>query len=101
MSQSGVAFSGSKFNALLTTYFEESRRAIDQYSAISEVNGLSYSRKKELEAIETFTDSLQRANEDFNKDPMGVPSLAAWINVRSVLPNFTYRYNEAVRADND
>jgi len=101
MSQSGVAFSSSKFNALLTTYFEESRRAIDQYSAISEVNGLKYNRKQELEAIGTFTESLRLANEDFNKDPMGVPSLSAWTNVRSVLPNFTYRYNEAVKADND
>ncbi|HIP46244.1 MAG TPA: glycosyl transferase [Campylobacterales bacterium] len=101
MSQSGVSFSSSKFNALLTTYFEESQRAIDQYSAISEVNGLAYNRKQELEAIETFTESLRLANEDFNKDPMGVPSLAAWTNVRSVLPNFTYRYNEAVKEDND
>jgi len=101
MSQSGVSFSPAKFNALLTTYFEESRRAIGQYSAISEVNGLTYNRKKELQAIETFTESLRLANEDFNKDPMGVPSLAAWISVRSVLPNFTYKFNEVVRADND
>ena len=101
MSQSGVTFSSAKFNSLLTTYYEESRRAIDQYSAISEVNGLIYNRKKELEAIEIFTDSLRRANEAFHADPMGVPSLAAWINVRSVIPNFTYRYQEAVKMDND
>jgi glucosyl-3-phosphoglycerate synthase len=100
MSQSGVTFSSAKFNSLLTTYYEESRRAIDQYSAISEVNGLKYNRKEELEAIDTFTESLREANKDFNNDPMGVPSLSAWTNVRSVLPNFTYRYNQAVRSDN-
>ncbi len=100
MSQSGVTFGSAKFNALLTTYYEESRRAIEQYSAISEVNGLKYSRKKEIEAIRGFVDALQDANEAFNRDPMGVPSLAAWTNVRSVLPSFTYYYNKAVRLDN-
>ncbi len=100
MSQSGVTFGSAKFNALLTTYYEESRRAIEQYSAVSEVNGLKYSRKKEIEAIKGFADALQDANEAFNRDPMGVPSLAAWTNVRSVLPSFTYYYNKAVRLDN-
>ncbi len=100
MSQSGVAFGSAKFNALLTTYYEESRRAIEQYSAVSEVNGLKYDRQKEIEAIKTFVKSLRDANEEFNADPMGVPSLAAWTNVRSVLPSFTYYYNKAVRLDN-
>ncbi len=101
MSQSGVAFSNAKFSALLTTYYEESRRAIDQYSAVSEVNALNYDRQKEIEAILTFTDSLRLANEDFHDDPMGVPALPAWTSVRSVLPKFSYKYNEAVKLDNE
>jgi glucosyl-3-phosphoglycerate synthase len=100
MSQSGVTFSNAKFNALLTTYYEEAQRAIAQYSVISEVNGLVYDRQKELEAIMEFTNSLRAANEEFNRDPMGVPSLSAWTAVRSVLPDFTYKFNEAVRLDN-
>ena len=100
MSQSGTTFSNAKFNALLTTYFEEAQRAIAQYSVISEVNGLTYDRQKELQAIKEFTNSLRAANEEFNRDPMGVPSLSAWTAVRSVLPNFTYEFNEAVRLDN-
>ncbi len=100
MSQMGVTFSHAKFNALLTTYFEEAQRAIAQYSVISEVNGLHYDRQKELVAIREFTQSLRVANEEFNKDPMGVPLLSAWTAVRSVLPNFTYQFNEAVRLDN-
>jgi glucosyl-3-phosphoglycerate synthase len=100
MSQSGVTFSNAKFNALLTTYYEEAQRAIAQYSVISEVNGLIYDRQKELEAIMEFTNSLRAANEEFNRDPMGVPSLSAWTAVRSVLPDFTYKFNEAVRLDN-
>ncbi len=101
MSQSGVAFSNAKFSSLLTTYYEESRRAIDQYSAISEVNALNYDRQKEIEAILTFTDSLRLANEDFHDDPMGVPALPAWTSVRSVLPKFSYKFNEAVKRDNE
>ena len=100
MSQSGVTFSSAKFNALLTTYYEEAQRAIAQYSVLSEVNGLKYDRQKELEAIKEFTHSLRAANESFHADPMGVPSLSAWTAVRSVLPHFTYAYREAVRLDN-
>ena len=100
MSQNGITFSSAKFNALLTTYYEESQRAIAQYSVISEVNGLVYDRQEELSAILEFTNSLKAANESFNQDPMGVPLLSAWTAVRSVLPNFTYKYNEAVRMDN-
>ncbi len=100
MSQSGTTFSSANFNALLTTYFEEAQRAIAQYSVISEVNGLVYDRQKELQAIKEFTNSLRAANEEFNRDPMGVPSLSAWTAVRSVLPHFTYKFNEAVRLDN-
>jgi len=99
MSQTGVIFSNAKFKSLLATYFEESRHAITQYSSISEVNGLEYNRQDEIAAITEFTDSLGLANEDFNKNPMGVPALSAWTAVRSVLPNFTYQFKEAVMED--
>lgn len=99
MSQNGVVFSNSKFKSLLATYFEESRLAITQYSSVSEVNGLEYDRQKEIAAIVEFTDSLGLANESFNENPMGVPALAAWTAVRSVLPSFTYEFKEAVMLD--
>jgi glucosyl-3-phosphoglycerate synthase len=99
MSQTGVIFSNAKFKSLLATYFEESRHAITQYSSISEVNGLEYNRQDEIAAITEFTDSLGLANDDFNENPMGVPSLSAWTAVRSVLPNFTYQFKEAVMED--
>jgi glucosyl-3-phosphoglycerate synthase len=99
MSQTGVVFSNAKFKSLLATYFEESRHAITQYSSISEVNGLVYNRQDEIVAITEFTDSLGLANDDFNENPMGVPSLSAWTAVRSVLPNFTYQFKEAVMED--
>ncbi len=99
MSQNGVIFSNSKFKSLLATYFEESRHAITQYSSVSLVNGLKYDRQKEIAAIVKFTDSLSIANEDFNKNPMGVPALSGWTAVRSVLPSFTYQFQEAVMLD--
>jgi len=99
MSQNGVVFSNSKFKSLLATYFEESRHAITQYSSVSKVNGLKYDRQKEIAAIVEFTDSLSVANEDFNKNPMGVPALSGWTAVRSVLPSFTYQFKEAVMLD--
>ncbi len=101
MSQNGVIFSNSRFKSLLATYFEESRHAITQYSSVSEVNGLLYDRQQEIASIVKFTDALGGANEEFNRDPMGVPALSAWTAVRSVLPNFTYQFNEAVMLDKE
>ena len=101
MSQSGVKFSSAAFKSLLTTYFEESRRSISQYNAVSRVNGLEYNRQKEIEAIVVFTEALKKANEEFNDDPMGVPALSAWTSVRSVLPEFTDKFNDVVRLDSD
>lgn len=99
MSQNGTTFSNAKFKSLLATYFEESRRAITQYSTISAVNGLIYERKEEIEAIIEFTDSLGLANDDFNENPMGVTALSGWTAVRSVLPDFTDQFKEAVVLD--
>ena len=48
-----------------------------------------------------FTEALQKANEEFNDDPMGVPALSAWTSVRSVLPEFTDKFYKAVKKDNE
>ncbi len=101
MAQEGVVFAPSTFKTLLATYFQEARFEISKYNALSKLNGLDYNREKEIKAVEAFQEAIKEASEDFYEDPMGVASLSSWTTVRSVLPEFSDRFNEYVLKDNE
>ncbi|CAI8234809.1 MAG: Glucosyl-3-phosphoglycerate synthase [Arcobacter lacus] len=101
MAQEGVVFSSASFKTLLTTYFQESRFEISKYNALSKINGLDYDREKEIKAVEAFQDAIKDASLDFEEDPMGVSSLSSWTTVRSVLPEFSDKFYEFVKKDNE
>lgn len=100
LSQQGISLSSNMFKSLITTYFNESRKAIVKYNSLSMINGLKYDRKKEIEAIESFTEALKFSYEEFLDDPLGVPSLSAWVSVRGVLPDFAEKFQQVVIEDN-
>jgi glucosyl-3-phosphoglycerate synthase len=101
LAQEGVVFSQSSFKTLLATYFQESRFEISKYNALSKLNGLKYNREKEIKAVEAFQVAIKEAAEEFYEDPMGIPSLSSWTTVRSVMSNFSYKFAEYVKKDND
>lgn len=101
LSQEGVVFSKGSFKTLLATYFQESRFEISKYNALSKLNALEYIREKEIKAVEAFQDAIKDASEEFYEDPMGTPALSSWITVRSVMPNFSEKFVEYVRKDNE
>lgn len=96
MSQQGVVFTEESLKTLKTTFFHESRKAIGRFDALAKFNSLNFDRKKEIEAIEMFDIALDKACEEFLKDPLGVPSLSAWISVRSVLPNISDEFINSI-----
>lgn len=96
MSQRGTTFSQESLKTLQASYFQESRKAISRYDAVAKFNALDFNRKKEIEAVETFDKALKLACEQFIEDPLGVPALSAWISVRSVLPEISEQFSEAV-----
>lgn len=100
MSQRGVTFSQESLATLRSSFFHESRKAIARYDALAKFNGLVYDRKKEIEAVETFDRALHEACESFLIDPLGVPSLSAWISLRSVMPEISEAFIHAVEEDN-
>lgn len=100
LSQSGIVLTPSHFQTLIATYYQESRYAISKYNALSKMNGLTYNRQKEIEAVELFQSALHHAQEQFQVSPMGVPSLSAWTTIRSVLPDFSDSLKHAVLEDN-
>jgi glucosyl-3-phosphoglycerate synthase len=99
MAQEGVVFSEAHFKTLLATYFQESRFEISKFVALSKLNGLDYNRQAEISAVEAFQDAIEQAAKEFYDDPLGVPSLSPWITVRSVLPNFSEKFANAVALD--
>lgn len=101
MAQRGVIFSEESFMTLRASFFQESRKAIGRYDAVAKFNALEFDRKKEIEAVETFDKSLDKACEEFISDPLGVPSLSAWISLRSVLPEISEQFIETVKKDNE
>jgi len=100
MSQRGVSFSEESFSTLRSAFFYESRKAIARYDALAKFNGLNFDRKKEIEAVETFDQSLKEACSSFFDDPLGVPALSAWISLRSVLPEVSEKFINRVEEDN-
>ena len=99
MSQQGVTFTQESLQTLKASFFQEARKAIGRYDALSKFNGLKYDRKKEIEAVETFDKALDKACKEFLEDPLGVPSLSAWISIRSVLPEISQKFIDTVNGD--
>ena len=100
MAQEGVVFSEAAFKTLEATYYQEARFEISKYNALSKFNALEYNREKEIGAVTTFQEAINKAATEFYEDPMGVPSLSPWITVRSVLPEFSDKFAAYVKEDN-
>ncbi len=100
LSQDGLVMSGAFFRSLLTTYMQESRISIERYYALATINGLTFDRHLEIEAVETFVEMLKEGISHFIEDPVGIPMLSAWVRVRAAIPDFAERLFEAVELDN-
>jgi glucosyl-3-phosphoglycerate synthase len=100
LSQDGLVMSDAFFRTLLTTYIQESRIAIEKYHALALLNGLTYDRHEEIEAVDAFVTAMKRAIDEFVGDPIGIPMMAAWVRVEAAIQNFSEKLKEAVEEDN-
>ena len=100
LSEDGMVMSEAFFRTLLTAYIQESRKAIEKYDALSHLNGLTYDRHTEIDAVMAFVDSLKLAMEEFTRDPVGIPMMSAWVRVVAAIDDFSDRLFEAVEKDN-
>lgn len=100
LSQDGIVMSRSFFRTLCSAYVQESRVTVERYHALALLNGLTYDRHGEIEAVEAFTGSLGRAVNEFVKNPIGIPMMPAWVRVAAAVPDFADRICEAVELDN-
>lgn len=98
--QNGVVLTDSMFNTILATYSLESRHAIEQFHAVALLNGISYDRHAEIEAVDSYVEALKEAYVSYLDDPFGAPLMSAWVRIRAALPDFSEQLKEAVEADN-
>lgn len=100
LAQDGIVMSRAFFSTLMTTYIQESRKAVENYHALSLINGLVYDRNTEIMAVESFMDALKMAEEEFTSDPIGVPMLPAYVRVVAAFYDFSNKLVSMVDSDN-
>jgi glucosyl-3-phosphoglycerate synthase len=59
-----------------------------------------FDRHEEETAVETFSQALKMATDEFFADPLGTPPIPNWMRVSAALPGFLEDLREAVDADN-
>jgi len=100
LAQDGIVMSDAFFRTLQASYLQEARVSIEKYHGLSLINGLSYDRHSEIEAVEAFMDSLKAAVVEFVRNPVGIPMLSAWARVAAAIPDLQDRLLQQVELDN-
>lgn len=96
----GVELSGGTFRTLQAQYVRAAEDMIARYHADAIVNGLSFDRHAEEEAVDAFARGLRMAAESFLADPLGQPLIPNWNRVVAAIPDIYQRLSEAVDSDN-
>ena len=96
----GVVFPTNFFQSLQASYLQMSREAVDQYASDAIINGLSYDRHSEAQAVEQFSESIRVAGQKILIEPTDLPRIPAWNRVMSALPDFIERLSALVTEDN-
>ncbi len=96
----GNSFSREKFRSLKATYYRSALDMIDIYRSDAMMNGLKFDSHHEEEAVELFAVNIMKAGDDFYVNPMDTPFIPTWSRVKSAIPDFLTKLNNAVDKDN-
>jgi glucosyl-3-phosphoglycerate synthase len=97
----GVKFDTGMMQTLLVRYLRMAENNISKFHADAMINGLLFDRHEEEIAVETFSQALKLATDEFFADPLGAPPIPNWMRVSAALPGFLDDLREAVDADNE
>ena len=100
MSSMGHLLSQSFLNTLNSTYMRFAQDFLNKYYNDSLINGLEFDRHSEGIAIETFSECLKHASEEYLSKPAEVPTIPTWNRVVAAVPNIFLKLEEAVEEDN-
>jgi glucosyl-3-phosphoglycerate synthase len=97
----GVKFDTGLMQTLLVRYQRMAENSISRYHADAMINGLMFDRHEEETAVETFSQALKLATDEFFADPLGTPPIPNWMRVSAASPGFLDDLREAVDLDNE
>ncbi len=95
----GEVFSTEVFRSIKATYFRVALDFVETYHNDSLINGLTYDRHKEEQAVELFAQNIMRAGEYFLENPMDKPFIPSWNRVISAIPDILQQLKSAVEED--
>jgi glucosyl-3-phosphoglycerate synthase len=97
----GVKFDTGLMQTLLVRYQRMAENSISRYHADAMINGLMFDRHEEETAVETFSQALKLATDEFFADPLGTPPIPNWMRVSAASPGFLDDLREVVDLDNE
>lgn len=100
MGAEGVVLSEGLLRTLQVTYLRMAQETIQRHEDDAAINGLTFHRHEEAQAVETFNKGIQIATEAFLEDPLSVTFIPTWTRVASAIPDFLQRLKDVVELDN-
>ncbi|WDE99178.1 alpha-amylase family glycosyl hydrolase [Lentisphaera profundi] len=99
MATQGTVFSTGTIRTIKATYYRIALDLIDSYNNDALINGLSYDRHKEGQAVELFAENILHAGQDFLEKAMESPFMPSWKRVTAAVPDIFERLVDAVEKD--
>ena len=96
----GNIFTLETFRSIKATYYRSALDMIDIYRSDAQMNGLKFDSHTEEKAVELFAINIMKAGEAFYLNPMDTPFIPTWSRVKSAIPDFLDRLQDAVNEDN-
>jgi glucosyl-3-phosphoglycerate synthase len=96
IAQEGFVFGSDHFRTLQVHYVRLAQDLIRRYYADAVLNGLSFDRHGEDQAVHVFARSIQEAAASFMEDPLGSPQIPNWNRVAAAIPDIYDRLKAAV-----
>ena len=95
----GETFSIDKVRTIKATYYRVALDFIELFEADAAMNGLTFDRHGEEEAVELFAANVVKAGAEFRETPMDTPFIPPWNRVISAVPGVLQQLHEAVELD--
>jgi glucosyl-3-phosphoglycerate synthase len=85
LAAAGVILSAGLLESLQAAYQREAEDAVADSYAVASINGLRCDRHQEELNVQTFSNALRGAVEEFHRDPLGPALVPNWSRVRAGL----------------
>ncbi|NNF66968.1 MAG: glycosyl transferase [Gammaproteobacteria bacterium] len=95
----GVTFSTDRFRTIKATYYRQALDFVEMFEADAIMNGFSYDRHAEEQAVELFASNIVEAGQVFLDKPNQQPFIAPWNRVLNAMPDILEALYDAVEED--